>query len=258
MTNHAMTTTTTSPETLLLDADSLRPDELSMPALMRELNLQKKPSWLLVKLMNALEQKRQRKGLGWSRAWNKYGLTVFRTHTQRVVEDADYFAPVISILNHFLAEADPIYRDFVAALLNDPARMAFTFYHNNTTEDGRQYEGLTVSIGRKVPGDLTKRDRLDIILEDQRVDGAVDGQVDRLRIYVCPWATYGLDRKFQLCERHSFTPEEHGFVQGSYRQCVDHYNQWKAEESRQWSHWSVRYIDYFGPRGFIPQGSSFI
>ena len=71
-------------------------------------------------------------------------------------------------------------------------------------------------------------------------------------------ATYGLDRKFQLCERHSFTPEERGFVQSSYRQCVDHYNQWKTEEGRQWSHWSVRYIDYFGPRGFIPQGSSFI
>ena len=253
-----MTTLTTSTDTLLLDADSLRPEELSMPALMRELNLQKKPSWLLVKLMNALEQKRQRKGLGWSRAWNKYGLTVFRTHTQRVAEDADYFAPVISLLNHFLAGTDPVYRDFVSDLLSDPARMAFTFYHNNTTEDGRQYEGLTISIGRKVPGDLTKRDRLDIILEDERVDGAVDGRIDRLRIYICPWATYGADRKYHLCERNSFTPAERDLTQAGYQQSVSCYNQWKTEESRQWSHWSVRYIDYFGPREFIPQGSSFV
>jgi hypothetical protein len=256
--NHTMTTTLPTPDTLSLDADSLRPDELSMPALMRELNLQKKPSWLLVKLMNALEQKRQRKGLGWSRAWNKYGLTVFRTHTQRVAEDADYIVPVAATVNHFLGDAESVYRDFVADLLNDPSRMAFTFYHNNSTEDGRQYEGLTVSIGRKVPGDLTKRDRLDLILEDQRVGGAVDGRVDRLRLYVCPWGTYGLDRRFHLCERNAFTPEELGVVQATYQQCVRHYNQWKTEESRQWSHWSVRYIDYFGPRGFIPQGSSFI
>lgn len=254
------TATLPHPDTdaLHLDALSLRPEELSMPALVRELNLQKKPARLLVKLMNALEQKRQRKGLGWSRAWNKYGLTVFRTHTQRVNEDEDYFAPVITLLNLFLRNAPPMYREFVADLLCDPARMAFTFYHNHSADDARQYEGVTISIGRRVVGDPTKRDRLDVILEDERVDGAVDGQVDRVRIYVCPWATYGEDRAFHLCDRRSFGPAEDELVQACYRSCVKHYNHWKSDESRQWSHWSVRYIDYFGARDFIPSGSSFI
>jgi len=40
-------------ETLDLDAFSLRPVDLSMPALMRELNLQKKPSWLVHRLFRA-------------------------------------------------------------------------------------------------------------------------------------------------------------------------------------------------------------
>jgi hypothetical protein len=248
----------TTTETLALDEASIRPDELSEPALMRELNLQKKPSWLLVKLMNALEQKRQKKGLGWSRAWNKYGMTVFRTHVQRVAEDQAYFAPLHSLLNHFLADAPPVYREFVAELLNDPARMSFTFYHNNTTENGRQFEGLTISIGRKVPSDKTKRDRLDIVLEDERDNGRVDGMVDRIRVYVCPWSTYGRDKSFHLCERSDMGADELRLAQKFYQHCVGAYNQWKSDESRQWSHWSVRYIDYFGPRDFIPQGSSFI
>lgn len=247
----------TSSDLLALDAGSIAPEQLSVPALMRELNLQNRPSWVLVKLMNALEQKRQRKGLGWSRAWNKYGLTVFRTHIQRVEEDQDYFEPLLPLLNSLLACASTDYRDFVEDLLNDPGRMAFTFYHNHTTENGRQYEGLTVSLGRKVPSDRTKRDRLDIVLEDQRENGRVDGRVDRLRVYVCPWATYADGRRFFLADRAAMDGSDDERVQAFYQRCVDRYHVWKNDESRQWSHWSVRYIDYFGPRTFIPQGSSF-
>ena len=227
-----------------------------MPALMRELNLQNRPSWLLAKLMNALEKQRQAKGLGWSRAWNKYGLTVFRTHTQRPLEDVDYFQPLQPLLEHFLATAPPAVREFTADLLADPARMAFTFYHNHDAGNGRQYEGLTISIGRKVAADPTKRDRLDIILEDERDGGAVDGLVDRVRIYVCPWATYQHEKTFHLCEGTALAADELRLAQGCYRSCVAKYHLWKGEESRQWSHWSARYIDYFGPRAFIPQGSS--
>ncbi len=253
-----MTARATLLEALHLDAQSLRPETISMPAMMRELTLQRKPPGLLVKLMNALEQKRQRKGIGWSRAWNKYGMKVFRTHTQRCDQDDDYFAPVMTLLNHFLTSAPESYRSFVADLLCDPSRMAFTFYHNHSAPEGRQYEGLTISLGRRVPDDSSKRDRLDIVLEDERVDGAVDGRVDRLRIYVCPWATYGEDRTFYAWDQCSFSRAEVGLVEACYRECVSRYDSWKSDESRQWSHWSVRYIDYFGPREFIPQGSSFI
>lgn len=55
--------TTLSPDTLKLDDNSIDPQELSMPVLAREIVLQRRPNWLLVKMMNALEEKRQRKGL---------------------------------------------------------------------------------------------------------------------------------------------------------------------------------------------------
>jgi hypothetical protein len=245
-------------ETLALDESSIRPEALSLSALIRELTLQHKPSGLLAMLMKALEEKRQARGFGWFRAWNKYGLTIFRTHVQRIAGDDDYFQPALPVLNHFLTAASSRYRNFVSDLLDDPGRMAFTFYHNNTTDTGRQYEGLTLSLGRRVPEDWTKRDRLDIVLEDEREAGRVDGRVDRLRIYVCPWATYSDGRTFHLSERTDLNPEDLALAQGLYESCVAKYHQWKLDESRQWSHWSVRYIDYFGPRRFIPQGSSFI
>ncbi|MFP6584856.1 MAG: hypothetical protein VCD00_20145, partial [Candidatus Hydrogenedentota bacterium] len=100
---------------------------------------------------------------------------------------------------------------------------------------------------------MTKRDRVDIVLEDRRVDGAVDGKIDRRRIYVCPWETYEA-REFHLTEREDDLED----AQALYSHLLDYYHQWKSDEDRQWSHWSVRYIDYFGARSFIPQGSSFV
>jgi len=58
-------------DTIHLDETSIQPSELSISTLMREIGLQSRPHWLLVKMMNALERKRQAKGFGWSRAWNK-------------------------------------------------------------------------------------------------------------------------------------------------------------------------------------------
>lgn len=242
--------------TLELDAQSIAPEELSMGTLMRELNLQKKPAWLLVKLMNALEQKRQKKGLGWSRAWNKYGLNVFRTHLQDVENDREYFDAFAPLLNSLRERCPAQYRSFIDELLSDPTRMCFTFYHNNDSEAG-QFEGLTLSLGRRVPDDKTKRDRLDIILEDRRVDGRVDGKVDRLRVYVCPWESYGPERGFHLIEETEFEESQNAQLQELYAYCVRKYHDWKTDEARQWSHWSVRFIDYFGPRKFIPVGTSF-
>ncbi len=246
-------TTTT---TLTLDKESINPEDLSMGTLQRELNLQKKPPIVLAKLMNLLEAKRQRKGLGWSRAWNKYGLNVFRAHIHDFNEDRDYFDGVKNILEHLGQEIPPDYRDFVKDLQADPLRMAFTFYHNNWSEN-EQYEGLTISMGRKLPDDRTKRDRIDMILEDRRVDGKVDGKVDRIRIYICPWDRYKNDKAHFLYESKDLGEREFDIAQALYGTCLEKYQAWKDIEERQWSHWSVKYIDYFGPRVFIPQGTSF-
>ncbi|MCH8076722.1 MAG: hypothetical protein IIC64_12965, partial [SAR324 cluster bacterium] len=139
-----------------LDESSIDPGELSIPALTRELSLQARPHWLLVKMMNVLEQKRQKKGFGWSRAWNKYGMTVFRSHTASMSEDRDYIAPVRPFLESFLGQIEEPYRSFVDDLFKDPNSMVFTFYHNDQTEDD-EYEGLTLSFGRKVKRDMSKR-----------------------------------------------------------------------------------------------------
>ena len=245
-----------SRSSLDLDDQSINPRELSLSTLMRELNLQNRPSWLLCRLMNILEQKRQAQGLGWSRPWNKTGLTVFRTHTQKVADDVDYFAPVFAVLGRLLPHAPLAYQAFAAELLIDPSLMAFTFYHNRQT-DGAQYEGLTLSLGRKVTGDPSKRDRLDLILEDQRDGGRVDGTVDLLRLYVCPWSEYQDGRRHHLLEARELSTEDRADVQALYENCVAAYHIWKNDDRRQWSHWSANYIDYFGSRSFIPIGTAF-
>ena len=58
------TTTAIRDIPLELDDGSIDLGELSMAALKREISLQKRPNALLIKMMNALEKKRQAKGYG--------------------------------------------------------------------------------------------------------------------------------------------------------------------------------------------------
>lgn len=243
---------------LTLDIASLPATDLSEPALMRELNLQQRPHWILRRLMGMLEQKRQAKRLGWSRAWNKQGLNVFRTHVQDFQADRDYFAPLGSALEHLLPAETAGYQNFVTDLLSDRGLLTFTFYHNHEGPDG-QFEGLTLSFGRKVVDDPGKRDRLDLVLEDRRRDGRVDGRIDRIRLYVCPWSEYKqAGGHLALVVNDPVVDSSvHSAAQELYENCIRHYHAWKGDESRQWSHWSSRFIEYFGPRTFIPIGTSF-
>ena len=245
-----------SPQDLTLDAGSLSPEELSMPTLVREIGLRRRPNAILRRLMNSLEDKRQSRGMGWSRPWNKHGLTIFRSHRVSLVDDPEHFAPLSRFLEPLVRDMPDSDAAFARELLADPACMAFVFYHNNDCVSG-QFEGLTLSFGRKNAEDKTKRDRVDIILEDERVDGRVDGQVDRFRVYVCPWSRYQNHRKHTLIERRVLSADEADASRELYQNAVRFYHQWKGVEDRQWIHWSQQYIDYFGPRAFIPVGTSF-
>lgn len=231
-------------------------EELSLGTLMRELNLKKRPSWLLRRMMNALEDRRRKLGLGWSRPWNKEGLNVFRTHKVLPGRDGEFLSRVGAFLEAYRESLPASAWEFSRELLADPGLMAFVFYHNHGDRDG-EHEGLTVSLGRKCAEDAGKRDRLDIILEDRRENGAVDGVVDRLRIYSCPWSEYGSERRPQLFEEGSADGLHLERRQGFYQGQVDAYRLWRDDPARQWSHWSIDYIDYFGPRSFIPRGSRF-
>jgi len=238
---------------LQLDELSIKQNELSHNTLIREISSQKKPNFILRKLMSALESMRAGKGMGWSRAWNKYDLNVFRTHTGNMEEDQALLKQIKEVLTPFLDGFPKEYKGFFEDLISDPKLMLFTFYHNRTV-DGQDYEGLTLSLGRKVPSDRSKRDRFDLVLEDKREQGSVDQKLDLVRIYCCPWHMY------QNKDLHLVKLEANDILdslQALYAASVDNYHQWKVMEERQWAHWSTRYIEYFGPRSFIPKGSSF-
>ena len=244
----------TDAETRAADFASLDSTELSMGTLTREINLRRLPNWLLRKLMSSLETQRMKKKLGWSRPWNKYGLNIFRSHTHDAGQDAELFHLLDQILASIPGLPEP-YLGFIRSLRADPAGMAFTFYHNHRLGEDR-YEGLTLSLGRKVPGDKTKRDRLDLTLEDKLVEGKADGKLDRVRLVVNPWSEY-LKDAFLTREWSTAGDAPLPGFQDLYALCLAKYQIWKDDPSRQWEHWSVRYIDYFGPRTFIPAGTAF-
>lgn len=241
-------------DALQLDEGSINPEDLSMHVLTREISLQKRPNGFLSRMMNALEGKRQEKGMGWSRSWNKYGMNTFRTHICDITTDIDYLLPVDEYIKSQYPLMQSNNRSFVGDLLQDSKRMVYTFYHNGDY-DGEQFEGITLSMGRVNMEDRTKRDRLDIVMEDKRTEQIVDGVVDKVRIILCPWDTYK-NKDLQLIELDPERDlnEDH---QTLYKHLINYYHKWKVDENRQWSHWSTRYIDYFGPRQFIPTGSSF-
>lgn len=242
---------------LSLEEGSIDPRQLSLGTLVHEINQHNKPAWVLRLLMNALEKKRMEKGLGWSRPWNKYGLNIFRAHKHQWPNDNELFNSIGAVLQIVLKDASEAYRVFAQELLLNPLKMAFTFYHNHRS-DGGDYEGITLSIGRKVIADPTKRDRLDIILEDLKISDQVDGKLDKIRIYINPWDGNKKDSIFvfeQDVKEDLVFPTEFFDL---YQKGIEFYNRYKNEKERQWSHWANRYIDYFGPRTFIPKGSQFL
>lgn len=241
---------------LELDEQSLSPEDLSLNTLYSELNQQKRPPAILCKFMNILESKRMQLKLGWSRPWNKYGLNVFRTHKLSAAGDRQYIDEVRQTFQQLLEDAPSHYISFAESLFDDRSLMGFIFHHNNQVDDC-QYEGITISFGRKVADDKTKRDRLDLVLEDRRVDGAVDGKIDRLRVYANPYDTFASDEHYLL---EVIDPEgsQAETAQNAYDDAIAKYHRWKEIPERQWSHWSTRYIEYFGKRSFIPVGSSFV
>lgn len=244
-----------APDTQVPGTTSVASEGLSLNGLMREINLRERPAWVLRMLMSALDKKRQALGLGWSRPWNKAGMTVFAAHRHGPTTDGTRLHPAMHAVREYAPE--PLLSlPFIEDLFSDPGLMAYTFYHNRES-GGAQYEGLTVSFGRHVPEDRSKRDRVDLILEDRRVGASVDGRVDLVRIIVCPWSSYGVDRDHQRYEQCDLSEEEQSCFDRVYRDCIETYHAWKDDETRTWTHWSAAFIDHFGPRSFVPQGTSF-
>ncbi len=229
--------------------------DFAIPALIRELSRPRKPAWLLRKFMNLLEEKRGAKGVGWSRPWNKIGMTIFRSHAHKL-EDFGASPVLEQLIQRALIGAPPRLRLFVNFLLSDPALMTFTFYHHRVL-DGEALEGFTLSLGRRARASRGGRDRLDIILEDQIAGGAADGRVDQVRVIACPWDDYQRDRSCYIWEAREIAAEDSYMTQKLYNVGVEKYREWRDDPARQWQHWSTRYIDYFGERECVPHCTSF-
>lgn len=201
-----------------------------------------RPPWMLRALMNALETYRQARKLGWSRPQNKAGLNVFHAYeTEEAVRRDDLVWCVRGLLAEVPEAAE--HEGFLQQLLAEPKLMGFLFVHDLHSK-GRHLEGMTFSFGRRVQGAPRYRDRFDLIVESEVLDGTSRG-FSRLRAYVDPFR-----RPVRRHPAHVFEVERPVGVSATevFERAVRHHRHLKASPAHHWSHWTSDYIDYFGPR----------
>ncbi len=206
-----------------------------------ELSSRKKPSVTLRYMMQAFENYRQAKKMGWSRSWNKYNVVNFQSFKLNVT-DRDLCQSAMKVIEEEAKTMPEEVRPFVTALLggNEPP-MGFLFFQEFNDKD-RRFEGVVVSYGRVNSENKRYRDRLDLILESEVIDGCSQG-LSRMRLYVDPY----LGTKDPLWQ----TVKEGAFHEDTMRlfgQLAGLSWAWENEGSRVWKHWVTDYIDYFGPR----------
>jgi hypothetical protein len=139
----------------------------------------KRPPQALRVLMQALEKYRQAKKMGWSRPWNKDNVVNFQRFSLTVGDQA-LCQMALAVIKAEAKDMPPEARRFVAELLaGGQAAMGFVFFQEFTDQD-RRYEGAVVSYGRVSAANKRFRDRLDLILESEVVDGISQG-LSRIR-----------------------------------------------------------------------------
>ncbi|MDQ6962707.1 MAG: hypothetical protein Q9M28_09315 [Mariprofundaceae bacterium] len=216
---------------------------------LRILNQQKTPSALLCTLMNWLESYRQSRKMGWSRAWNKYGLMTFQSFKLDQEDDQSLIQAgfqLLSHVDHIPKEA----QDFVQNLAQNKQIMAFIFF-SEYSEKKQDYESITLSLGRRVNNQPRFRDRLDIIF-DISIHNNQAQQLDRIRIYIDPFQA---DKKDPLWQTQIEKEAWPTMVSGLFSQLCDISWSWDNKPEKHWQHWTSQYIDYFGPRRFDLQHS---
>ncbi len=208
-----------------------------------QLDQDKKPTFLLRLLMNALESYRQARKMGWSRPQNKYGLTVFHSFRLDRSDDRPLIDLVMKACLTEFTELDGAAGQYIRGLLEDPCLMGFIFVHD-CLEEGTRYEGMTFSFGRVATGQARHRDRFDLILESEVSNGSSQG-LSRVRAYVDPFMSpirKNPARVF-IHESPRVTEAQELFLKGA-----ETYALWQGDADRAWQHWTQRYINYFGPR----------
>ena len=217
-------------------------DESSYQKTLTILSAQSKPSKILCKLMNMLESYRQSRKMGWSRPWNKYGLTTFTTFKLKATEESDLIEKTSSALSSVPSVNEDALKFCNEILVDRDALMGFIFY-SDFIEEPRTYQSITLSFGRKVPGQPRFRDRFDIIYDLEVIDGIANAP-SRIRLYIDPYADCNKSPLLQT----SFNSDDYPAFNVLFSDLCSKYQQWANIPERHWDHWTSRYIDYFGER----------
>ena len=215
-------------------------DESSYRLAMATLDKQNRPALVLRLLMQAFEAYRQSRRIGWSRPWNKYGINTFQSFQLAFPADNALIEMARAVLDSECADLPADADSFIQELLSDDAQlMGFIFVHE-FEEDGKRFEGATLSFGRKTQ--KRYRDRLDLIVEAE-VDGDTIGSLSRLRVFVDPY------RGIEPALWETTLPvDTSASATTLYAKLGQLSQDWAADKGKLWDHWTSRYIDYFGPR----------
>jgi len=226
-------------------------DETSYQKTLNSLNKQNHPPRILCFLMNLLESYRQARKMGWSRAWNKYGLTTFQSFKLHATDDIS----LIQNTEKTLQSLPDIPNDalaFMQNILDEPKRLMGFIFISEYAEGASVYESATISFGCKVKDNPRGRERFDIIFDCPIVDTQVQ-PLSRVRLYVDPYRD-GEKKPLYQCNIKSPTSEE---LITLFEQLCDCSWQWHDNAEKIWDHWTSNYIDYFGTRQINIQSSHF-
>jgi len=202
-------------------------------------------------LMGVVENYRAKRKLGWSRPWNKYGLTTFQAFKLDPSADADLFARAKSLLDAIDDVPDDA-REFVAELIADSDQLMGFVFLSEYEEDGAHYETATLSLGRHSTSSARHRDRFDIVLDAPVVELTVK-PVARMRLYIDP---YTPARKEPLYSATVGDPLPEQAV-ALFAMLARLSSEWAEDETKLWDHWTSKYVDYFGERQHEQEGSHF-
>ncbi|MFA5983084.1 MAG: hypothetical protein WC782_03625 [Methylococcaceae bacterium] len=215
-----------------------------------ELNAGKKPSKTLRYMMQALENYRQSRKMGWSRPWNKYNVTNFQSFKLNST-DLALQKLTFSVLEKEIQDMPEEAQRFVTELLNaTQVPMGYVFVQEFSGQDG-SYEGAIASYGRMNADNKRYRDRLDVILESAVVDGVSQG-LSRIRVYVDPYR--GNTGPLWQCVIEQPKSTE---AVSLFEELADVSWRWASDKNRVWQHWVTQYIDYFGDRQWPMKKSYF-
>ena len=210
-----------------------------------------RPPAVLRFLMRVLESFRGARKIGWSRPWNKYGVVNFQSFRLNTKQDADLLEQAGDILTRECPSMPEPAARFVQELLANREQLMGFLFVQEFTENGRQFEGVNLSLGRRTAGQPRYRDRLDLILESPVQDGVSQG-FSRLRIYVDPY-TGNKEPLWSTILEHRVSDT----TLALFQQLASLSWEWADNPERRWDHWTSAYIDYFGPRQWSMRKSYF-